>query len=185
VVVAGADVEANGTGDAVLLGLVHQQMGDADAVEDLVGGLLGGLGDDRLVGLAVDHDLPATLALVGAGLGVAHQRQAPFLELVHRRVDVAGHVEQQVLADHAHQVDAGVADVVFRVILAEAGAHVAVDRVQALGDGAGAVDVRLLGDDDLLVFAPVAGLERGTRAAEAGAAHQDVDAVFNNCLVSH
>ena len=68
-VVAGADVEADGTGDAVLLGVVHQQVGDADTVEDLVGRLLGGLGHDRLVGLAVDHDLPAAFAQVGPVFG--------------------------------------------------------------------------------------------------------------------
>ena len=99
----------------------------------------------------MDHDLPATFTLVSAGLRIAHQRQAPFLELVHGRVDVACHVEQQVFANHAHQIDTRVAHVIFRIVLAEAGAHVAVDRVQALCHSAGAVDVGFFGDDDFLV----------------------------------
>src|SRR6185369_17579923 len=41
VVVAGADVEADGTGNPVLPAVIHQQVGHADAVEDLVGRFLG------------------------------------------------------------------------------------------------------------------------------------------------
>ncbi len=185
VVVAGTDVEADGTGHAVFLRLVHQQVRHTDAVEHLVGGFLRGFGDDGFVGLPMNHDLPAAFALVGTGLGVAHERQTPFLELVHGRVDVARHVEQQVLAHHAHEVDARIADMVFRIVLAEAGAHVAVDRIQTLGDRTGAVDVRLLGDDDVLVLPPVAGFPRSTRATQAGATDQNVDVVFNDRVVSH
>jgi hypothetical protein len=35
---------------------------------------------------------------------------------VYRRVHVARHIEQQVFPHHAHQVDARVANVIFRVI---------------------------------------------------------------------
>jgi hypothetical protein len=75
--------------------------------------------------------------------------------------------------------------VILRIVLSETGAHVAVDRVQALSDSTRAVDVRLLSDDDLLVLAPVAGLERGASAAQACTADQDVDVVFDDSLVSH
>ena len=98
---------------------------------------------------------------------------------------MTGHVEQEVLTDHTHEVDARVADVILRVVLAETGAHVAVDRVQALSNSTGAVDIRFLSDDDLLVLAPVAGLESGAGTAQACTADQDVDAVFNDCFVSH
>ena len=45
-VVRGGTV-ADGTGNAVRLALVHQQRGDADAVEDLVRGLRGRRDDRR------------------------------------------------------------------------------------------------------------------------------------------
>src|SRR6185503_4381318 len=105
VIVAGAHVEADSAGDAVRLAFVHQQMRDADAVENLVGRFLRGLGDDRLVRLAVDHDLPAAFTKVVPGFRVLHDGQAPLLELVHGRVDVTRHVEQQVFAHQTHQVD--------------------------------------------------------------------------------
>ncbi len=133
----------------------------------------------------MDHDLPAALTLVGAGLGVAHDRQAPLLELVHRRIDVTRHVEQEVFAHHAHQVDSRIANVVFRVVLAEAGSHVAVDRVQTLRHGAGTVYVRFFSDDDLLVLTPVARFESSAGTAEAGTRDQDVDVVFYDRFVGH
>ena len=185
VVVAGTHVEADGAGDTVLLGVVHQQVRDADAVEDLVRRLFRRFGDDRLVGFAVDHDLPAALTLVSAGLGITHDRQTPFLELVHRRIDVTRHVEQEVFAHHAHQVDSRIANVVFRVVLAEAGSHVAVDRVQTLRHGAGTVYVRFFSDDDLLVLTPVARFESSAGTAEAGTRDQDVDVVFYDRFVGH
>ena len=91
--VAGADIEADGAGDPVFLGFIHQKVSDADAVEHLVGGLLSGLGDDGLVALTVDHDLPTAFAKIGAFFLIPHDREAPFLELVNRRIYVARHVE--------------------------------------------------------------------------------------------
>ena len=98
---------------------------------------------------------------------------------------MTGHVEQKVFADHAHQVDAGIANVIFRIILAPARAHVAVDRVQTLRDRAGAVDIGLLGNDNLLVLSPEPCFPSGTRATKACADNKDVDIVFDNGLVSH
>jgi hypothetical protein len=125
------------------------------------------------------------LTQVAPGLRVLHDRQAPLLELVHRGIHVARHVEQQVLAHEAHEVDARVAHVVLGIVLAPARAHVAVDRVQALGHRAGAIDVRLLGDHDLLVLAPEPRLPGGAGAAQPRTDDQDVDAVFDDRLVGH
>ena len=133
----------------------------------------------------MDHDLPATFTQERAGLRVTHDRHAPFFKLVNRGVNVARHVEQQVFTNHAHEVDTRVAHVIFRVVLAEAGAHVAVDCVQTLCNSTGTVDVRLLGDDDLLVLAPVARFESCTCTAEACARDEDVDIVFYDSFVSH
>ena len=172
--VAGADVEPDGAGDAVGVALVHQQVGDHDPVVDLGRGLARRFGDDRLVALAVDHDLPLAFALVASGLRVAHDRQAPFLELVHGGVDVPGDVVAQVLAHQAHQVVAGVADVVLGLVLAPLHAHVAVDRVETLGDGAAALDVRFLDADDLQVAPPVPRLVGRAAAGHAAADDEDV-----------
>ncbi len=184
-VVARADVETNSTGNPVLLAVIHQQVGDANAVEDLVRRFLGGLGHDGLVGLAVNHDLPASLTQIAPGFRVLHDGETPLLELVHRRVNVARHVEQQVFPHHSHQVDASVADMVLRLVFAPAGTHVAVDGVEALCDRTGAIDVGLLGNDNLLVLPPEPGLPCGTRAAKACTDDQYVDAFFDDRFVSH
>ena len=162
----GAHVEANRAGNP-LARLVHQQVGHHDAVVDFGSGLARSLGDDGLVALAVDHDLPFAFALVPPGLGVPHDRQAPLLELVHRGVDVPGDVVAEVLTHQTHEVSACVADVVFGLVLVPLHAHVAVDRVQALRDGAAALDVRLLDADDFQVAAPVPGLVGGSAPAHA------------------
>ena len=172
--VARPDIESDGAGDPVGLALVHQQVRDHDPVVDLGRGLARRFGDDRLVAFAVDHDLPLAFALVPPGLGVPHDRKAPFLELVHRGIDVPGDVVAQVFAHQAHQVVAGIADVVLGLVLAPLHAHVAVDRVEALGDGAAALDVRFLDADDLEVASPVAGLVGRSAAGHAAADDEDV-----------
>ena len=174
VVVTRADIEPDGAGDALGVALVHQQVRDHDPVVDLGRRLARRLGDDRLVALAVDHDLPLAFALIASGLGVAHHRQAPFLELVHGAVHVPGDVVAQVLAHQAHEVVAGVADVVLGLVLAPLHAHVAVDRVETLGDGAAALDVRFLDADDLQVAPPVPRLVRRAAAGHAAADDEDV-----------
>ena len=129
VIVAGTHVKTDGTCNAIFFRIIHQQMGYANAIKHLIGRFLCCIGDNRLVRLTVNHNLPATFALVVAGLGVLHQRQAPLFELVNSGVNVARHVEQQIFTHHAHEVDSSVAHVIFRVILAEACTHVTVDRV--------------------------------------------------------
>ena len=172
--IAAADAEAHRPGDPVGVLPVGEQVGHHDPVVGLVRRLLGGLGDDRLVALAVDHDLPLALALVAPGLRVPHHRQAPLVELVHGGVDVPRDVVAEILAHQPHEVVARVADVVLGLVLAPVHPHVAVDGVETLGDGAAALDVRLLDYDDLLVASPVAGLVGGAAAAEPAADDEDV-----------
>ena len=185
VIVAGADVKANSASDAVLFFLVHEQVRNADTVEDLIRRLFRSLCHDWLVGLAVDHDLPAAFAKVLSRVRVFHDRQTPVFKLVNRAVDVAGHIEQQILADHAHQIDPCITDVIFGVILAPARTHVTVDRVEALSNRTRAVDIGFLGDDDLFVLAPIASLESGARAAQTCTDDQYVDTVFDYRFMSH
>ncbi len=98
---------------------------------------------------------------------------------------MTGHVEQQVFPHQPHQVDTGVADMILRFVFAPTRAHVAVDGVEPLGDRTGAVDIGLLGNDDLLVLAPEPCLPGGAGAAEARTDHQDIDAVFDDRFVGH
>ena len=98
---------------------------------------------------------------------------------------MACHIEQQIFTNHTHQIDTRVAHVVFRVIFAPAGTHVAVDRVKALGNSTGTVDVGLFGNHDLLVLTPVTGFPGGTGATKARAGNKDVDVVFDDCFSSH
>ena len=100
--------------------------------------------------------------------------QSPLLELVHRGVDMARDVVPEVLAHQSHEVVPRVPDVVFGLVLVPLHAHVAVDRVQALRDGAAAFDVRLLDADDLEVASPVPGFVCGAAAGHPPADHQDV-----------
>ncbi len=55
----------------------------------------------------------------------------------------------QILPHQTHEIIACVADMVFGSVLVPLHAHVAVDRIQALCDGAAALDVRFLDADDL------------------------------------
>ena len=85
-----------------------------------------------------------------------------------------GDVEAEVLPHQAHKVVPGVADMVLGLVLVPLHAHVAVDCIQALGDGAAALDVRLLDADHLEVASPIAGFVRSPAAGHATADDQDV-----------
>src|SRR5581483_6837288 len=137
--------------------------------------VLGRLGHDRLVGLAVDHDLPAALTLVVPVL-VLEDREPPLLEHVDGGVDVAGQVVDEVLPGEAHEVLPHVADEFLRRVLAPLHAHVHVDGRQAHGHGAGALDGRLLDQDDAQAPppGPVGGLEGRAAAGHASADDEDV-----------
>ncbi len=60
-----------------------------------------------------------------------------------------GDVVAQILAHEAHEVVARIADMILGLVLVPLHAHVAIDGVEALGDGAAALDVRLLHAHDL------------------------------------
>jgi len=100
---------------------------------------------------------------------------------MHRAIDVAGNVVAQVLAHQTHQVVAGVADMVFGLILVPLHAHIAVDRIQALGNGAASLDIGLLDADDLQVAPPISGLVGGATTGHATANDEDVT-IHMNCL---
>ena len=133
--------EADHAGNAGQVVGIEQRVGDEDPLVEvtLAERVLGRLGHDRLVGLAVDHDLPAALTLVVPVL-VLEDRQPPLLEHVDGGVDVAGEVVDEVLPGQAHQVLADVADELLRGVLAPLHAHVHVDGRQAHGHRAGALD---------------------------------------------
>ena len=143
-----SNVKADGASDPVGPRLVHQQVGHHDPVVDFGGGLARGLGDDRLVALAVDHNLPFAFALVPPGFRVPHDGKAPLLELVHCGVDMPSDIVTQILAHQTHEIIACVADMVFGSVLVPLHAHVAVDRIQALCDSAAALDVCFFDADD-------------------------------------
>jgi hypothetical protein len=183
--------EADRARDLVGLVLVQEQLDDEDALEDVgvPDGFLGGLGDDPLVGLAVDHDLPlagadrlrpglqgphllALDAVQGlAGLVLLPDRQPPLLEQPHRVVDVAAEVEDQVFADDAHQVVADHADIVVRAVLADVG----VDGRKPLGHGAGALHGRFVHQHDGLArLDPFFDFKRRAASGHAAADDEDV-----------
>ncbi len=169
-----AHVEADSARNTVGARLVHQEVRHHDPVVDLGGRLPRGLGDDRLVTLAVDHDLPLAFPQVPAGCGVLEDRQAPLFEHVHRGIDVPGDVVDKVLSHETHEVAACVAHEVFGLVLAPLHAHVAVDRRQALRNGAAALDVGLFHQDDLEIPPPVPRFVGRPAPAEAAADDEDV-----------
>ena len=122
----------------------------------------------------MNHDLPFALAQIAAGFGVLHDRKAPFLEFMDGRIDVAGNVVAEILAHQSHQVIAGVAHMVFRLVLVPLHAHVAVDGIEALGDRSAALDIGFLDADNLEVAAPVARLVGGAAAGHAATDDKDI-----------
>ncbi len=87
---------------------------------------------------------------------------------------MAGDVVAEVLAHQTHEVVAGIADVVLGLVLVPLHAHVAVDGVEPLRDGAAALDVGLLDADDLEIATPVAGFVRGAAPGHAAADDENV-----------
>ena len=122
-----SDTEPDG---AHALVTVYEGVGDEDALEVLPIGLrqsvLGSLGNDDLVRLAVDHQLPTTLVDVSALL-ILPDGQAPLLEQVNRRVHVASDAGHEVLAGDAHEVVPDVVTVILQGIVAAVQVHVLVD----------------------------------------------------------
>ena len=155
--------ETNRTGDGVLFVLVEQHLDDEHTFMhvSLTQGLLGGLGNDALVGLTIDHDLPFTgtyrhaaftqalgrlgAVQVAAVFGTFPYRQSPLLEQLDRLVNVTAKVVDQVFANNTHQVVAYHLDVVFDGVLADVG----IDGGKTLCDSTGALEGGLVNQDDL------------------------------------
>ena len=191
--------EADRTGDAVGGVGVQEQLHDEDAlhVAILAQGVFRSLGHDALVGLAVDHDLPAAGAdglgagaqghAFGLGLGAVEvvavgvfgpAGQAPLFEQVDGIVDVTADAEDQVFADQTHKVGADHLDVVVGDVLADVG----IDGGQALRDGAGALEGGLVEQhhaDATDLVGPAADLIGRAAAAHAATDHEDVNVFFN------
>ncbi len=87
---------------------------------------------------------------------------------------MAGDVVTQILSHETHEIVARVAHVILGLVLIPLHTHVAVDGVEALSNGAAALDVRLLDADDLEIAAPVARLVGRAAAGHAAADHKDV-----------
>jgi hypothetical protein len=168
------DVETDGPGNPVGIRLVRQQVGHHDPVVDFAGGLARGLGDYRLVAFAMNHDLPFAFALILPGFRVSHHRQAPLLEFVHRGVDMPRDIVAQVFAHQTHEVVPRVANMILRLVLVPLHAHVGIDRIQTLGDGAAAIDICLLDADNLEVAPPIPGFVGGSAASHAAADDEDI-----------
>jgi hypothetical protein len=182
-----ADAEADRAGDPVA---VHERGDDEDALEDLAlagrEGVLRGLGDDDLVGLAVDHQLPATLVDVAA-VGVLPDRQAPLLEQVDGAVDVTRDAGHEILAADTHQVVADVVHVVLHRVLAVLEAHVLVDggethRHRTRAVHGGLVDER---DLDAVLLGPVGRLDGRTTGRHSASTDQEVGLNRDGLEVGH
>ena len=94
--ITGADIEPDSPGNSVSFCLVHQQMGYHDSVIDFSGSLAGRFGDNWFVTFAVNHDLPLAFAQISPGFRVLHDRQAPFLKLMHGGVNMSRNVVAQI-----------------------------------------------------------------------------------------
>ena len=171
---AGPHAESDGTGNPIGTRPVHEEMRHHDAVVYLRGGLRGGFGHDRLIALPVNHDLPLAFPQVAASLLVSHDRQTPLLELVNRGVDMPRDIVDEILPHQAHEITAGVAHVIFRLVLAPLHAHVAIDGRKTVCNGAASFDVRLFDQDDLEVASPISGFVSGPAAAKATADDENV-----------
>ena len=173
--------KADGAGDAVIFVFVEQQLDDEDALVDVfdADGLLGRLGDDGFVTLAVDHDLPAPRAYRFAAIAERHalgllvlpDGQAPFLEEMNRVVDVAANIVNQVVARQPHEIGRDHAAIIVWRVLAEIG----VDGGKALGHGARAVHGGLVDQRDAdVVTSPALGLVGRAAGRHAAADDEDI-----------
>ena len=190
-----ANRETGSAGNLVRLVLVEQQLNNEDTLKHIVGAKCGGcrLGNDTLVGFAVDHDLPFTGTYRGSAftqsrcrLGTVEvftivallpDRQAPLFEQLDRFVHVAATVIDQVLADNAHQVVTNHLDIVFDRIFADVG----VNSRKALGNSAGTLDTGLVNQQNFHVFrGPLLDLKSGTAGGHTTADNQRVNVHFDD-----
>ena len=175
-----ANAEPDGAGDAIGVVGIGEQVGDENAFVVVIRaeGFFGGFRDDGLVGLAVNHYLPATFTDV-LFVVVVPEGQPPLLEHVDAAVHVAGDVVHQVFPGNAHHVIADVLDVIFGLVPSPATAHIHVNGRQAFTNSAAPVGGGLVDHDDAqVVAAPVAGFDSG--AATGHTAADDQHITFNN-----
>ncbi len=167
--------EAQGPGNLAWVVIVSQQVGDGDALVDVLlsQGGAGRLGGDWLDGLAVNGNLPAANALV-LTVFLLPDGQAPLFQQVDRVVNVAANIIDQVFAGQPHHIVDHVVDEVLGGVPAIALAHVAVDGREALAGCAAALDDRLFCQHDALVAGPVFRLEGCAAARHSSANNQDV-----------
>ena len=154
--------------------------------------------NDALVGLTVDHDLPAAGTdrvrtgadgqAFGLGLGAVEvlavfldpNGETPFFEQMDGIINVAAQVEDQVFADDAHEVGADHADVIVDIVVTAVG----VDGGQALCNGTGTLESSLVaefnGDGGIDFLNPTHSFESGTAVTHATADQQDINAFFDD-----
>ena len=194
--------ETDGAGDLVGHLGIHQQFDDEAALDDVViaYGQLGGFGDDALVGLTVDHDLPFTgTDRFGAGLQGPHfltliavqvlavfgflpDGQAPLFKQVNGIVDIAAQIEDQVFTDQTHQVVAHHAHIVFGSIFANVG----VDGGQTLSNGTGSFHGGLVAQQNALaVFHPFFNFKCGTAGSHTTTDDENVNFFFDDFGIPH
>ena len=193
----GAQVEAHGARDAVGGVFVEQQLHDEDAFHDPIfaQGVLGRFGHDALVGLTVDHDLPAagTHGLVALAQGLAGglgggavqvvavvafdpAGKTPVFEQMHGVVHMPAHVEDQVFADQTHKVGADHAHVVVGAVFAQVG----VDGGKTLRHGAGAFQRGFVAEHDFqaMFVTPTHSFVSDAASAHAAAHDEQVNRMF-------
>ena len=190
--------EAHGTGDAVGGVLVEEQLHDEAAfhVAVVAEGFLGSFSNDALVGLTVDHDLPAAgtdglgtgthglasgksfsaVEVVDAIVSLGPDREAPILEELDGVVNVTAYVEDEVIANDVHKVVADHAHVVVRSVVFKEG----VDGGKALGHSAGTLEGGLIAEEhfDAEGFGPADSFDSGAGGAHAAAHDQQVGLMF-------
>ncbi len=153
---------------------------------------------DALVGLTVDHHLPAAGTHGGVavaqgqafslGLGTVEvlavfldpAGQAPLFKEMDGVVNVTAEVEDEVVANDVHEVGADHADVVVDVVFTDVG----VDGGQTLGNGAGALEGGLVkqhhSDGRINFFDPAGCFKSNTAVTHPAADHQDVNILFDD-----
>jgi hypothetical protein len=179
--------ESDGAHDLVVF---YQRFANEDALEDLSAcfgkGILRGFGDEDLVGLAVDHELPPALMNVLA-LGVGPDLEAPFLEQVDGGVHVTGNIEDQVFTGDPHEVLTDILDVIFDRVLAVSYADVLVDGRKTHGHGTASIHGGLVhhGHLESLFLGPVGCLSSGATGTKTTTNDQEVSTDFYGFKICH
>ena len=142
---------------------IHDRINNKDPFIDFAtcisNGVFSGLCNDDLIGLTIDHKLPAAFMNILAFF-VCPDLEAPFFKKMYRGIYVTGNVVDQVFSGNPHQVLANVTDIVFYRIIAVSDAHVLVDGRKPHGHRTTSVHSSLVNHSNLktILFGPVSGL---------------------------